>query len=281
MTADDRQPTAARRDIFKAGVGLGTALLLGGSGRLLRPAAAQEAATATAADLCLLTPELMEGPFYVDDPLLRRDVTEGKPGVPLKLRLAVADVNTCAPLANAAVDIWHCDAHGYYSGVSANNPGPDADPALVAAAAQQMFLRGVQLTNEEGIAEFTTIYPGWYQGRTIHIHVKVHVDGAAGGELYEGGHVAHIGQLFFADAISDEVFATAQAYAGRPDNMRTRNDQDGILGGHLDEPGFLIALTPLAEGSVQDGFEGTITFAVDPTATPEPVGFGGGPPPQG
>jgi protocatechuate 3,4-dioxygenase beta subunit len=277
MVDDFTRRPAARRDLLQAGVGVGAALFLVGSGRL-RPAVAQEAATATAADLCLLTPELTEGPFYVEDPLLRQDITEGKPGVPLALRVAVADVKTCAPLANAAVDIWHCDARGYYSGVSANNPGPEADPALAAEAARQRFLRGVQLTNEEGIAEFATIYPGWYRGRTVHIHVKVHVDGAASGEEYEGGHVAHTGQLFFDDAVSDEVFATAPAYAGRPNEQRTRNDNDGILGDHLDEPGFLLALTPLAGGSLADGFAGTITFGVDPIATPEPAGFGGGPP---
>lgn len=252
-----------RRSVLKASA---LALTLAGGGRWLQPAAAQEAATATAADLCLLTPQSTEGPYYIADPLLRQDITDGRAGVPLRLRIGVSDVNTCAPLANAAVDVWHCDAQGYYSGVPSNRPGPESDPALAAEAASQLFLRGVQLTDEEGNVEFTTIYPGWYQGRTIHIHVMVHVEGTVAGDTYEGGHTAHTGQLYFDDATSDEVFATAAAYAGRPNELRTRNDQDGLLGGHADEPGFILSLTPLVAGSLEDGFAGTIVFGVDPTA---------------
>jgi protocatechuate 3,4-dioxygenase beta subunit len=213
---------------------------------------------------------MTEGPYYVAGPLLRRDITEGKSGLPLRLRLGVVEVSdqSCTPLANAAVDVWHCDAQGYYSGVSSNVPGPDANPDLAAQAATQDFLRGVQLTDESGIAEFDTIYPGWYIGRTIHIHVKVHVGGETSGDQYEGGHVAHTGQIFFDDATSDEVFATGEAYAGRPNEMRTRNSDDGILGQHVDEPGFILTLTPLTADSPANGFSGTITFGVDPSATP-------------
>ena len=253
-------------------------MALTGGGRWLRPAAAQDAATATPADLCLLTPELTEGPYYLDDQLLRQDITEGTPGTPLTLRIGVTDITTCAPLANAAVDVWHCDAKGYYSGIAGNRPGPDADPAVIAQAAAQTFLRGVQFTDADGFATFDTIYPGWYQGRTIHIHLLVHVGGAAQNDHYQGGHIAHTGQLFFEDATSDGVFATAEAYAGRPDDLRTRNADDGILGAHADEPGFLIALTPVHEDAPQDGFTGTIVCGVDPTVTPAPTGFGGGPP---
>jgi protocatechuate 3,4-dioxygenase beta subunit len=261
--------SAGRRQILKVGAGA-AALVLAGSGRWLYPAAAQEAATALPQDVCILTPEMTEGPYYVPDPLLRQDITEGKPGLPLRLRLGVVQMSgqTCTPLANAAVDIWHCDAQGYYSGVSSNVPGPDANPDLAAQAASQVFLRGVQLTDENGIAEFETIYPGWYIGRTIHIHVKVHVGGEAAGDQYEGGHVAHTGQIFFDDAISDDVFATHEAYAGRPNEMRTRNTDDGILGRHLDEPGFIVTLTPLDTNSQEGGFIGAITFGVDPNATP-------------
>jgi protocatechuate 3,4-dioxygenase beta subunit len=272
---------ASRRALLKTGA---AALALAGSGRWLHPAAAQDAATATPADLCVLTPELTEGPYYLDDQLLRQDITAGQPGVSLKLRIGVTDIATCVPLANAAVDVWHCDAKGYYSGIAANRPGPDADPAIIAQAATQTFLRGIQLTDADGFAEFDTIYPGWYQGRTIHIHLKVHVGGDEQDDRYQGGHVAHTGQLFFDDAISDRVFATAKAYAGRPDELRTRNADDGILGNHAAEPGFIIALTPVQEDTLADGFTGTIVFGVDPTAAPEPTGFGGGspgPPPNG
>jgi hypothetical protein len=96
---------------------------------------------------------------------------------------------------------------------------------------------------------------------------------------YEGGHVSHTGQIYFEDATSDEVYDTVEAYAGRDNSQRLRNDQDGILGDHADEPGFILSLTPLGADPLVNGFLGEITIGVDPTATPEPVGFGGGPPP--
>jgi protocatechuate 3,4-dioxygenase beta subunit len=231
--------------------------------RLPAPAGAQTEAN-PAADLCLLTPEQTSGPFYLPLELLREDITEGRPGVPLRLRIAVADVNSCALLPDAAVDLWHCDAQGYYSGVGANpGGGATADPE----AATETFLRGIQLTNADGVAEVQTIYPGWYSGRAVHIHVMVHVGGTAAEDAgtYEGGHVAHVGQLYFDDAVSDQVFATGEAYAGRDDARRTRNEQDGILGGHASEPGFMLALTPLGD-ALEDGLLGEITVGVNPNA---------------
>jgi hypothetical protein len=297
-----------------------------GTVRLRWPTAAgaQDAASPTA-EVCVLTPELTEGPYYLPLNLVREDITEGKPGVPLRLRLAVVDVtNDCAPLGNAAVDIWHCDAQGFYSGVS-GNPGGGADPEAGAGAEAGTFLRGIQLTGEDGIAEFDTIYPGWYSGRTVHIHMKVHVGGmsdvfdiatpaatetppsggdsspgrgrlpsrsggawgrvigrgqGSGGEnTYEGGHVAHTGQLFFEDSTSDDVFANGEAYAGRDNAQRLRNDQDGILGDHAAEPGFILALTALGDDPLTAGFVGEIIIGIDPNATPAPEGLGGGSPP--
>jgi hypothetical protein len=117
--------------------------------RARRPTATAKAVQAgpATATTCVLTPELTEGPYYVDDALIRPDISDGKAGVPLKLQIAVQEVAGCSPLANATIEIWHCDARGYYSGVSANNPGPDADPALVAEAAEQMCPHGVQITD--------------------------------------------------------------------------------------------------------------------------------------
>lgn len=275
-----------RRALLTAGAALAM-----GAVRLRLPAAAgaQEAASPVA-DLCLLTPEQTEGPFYLPLNLLRQDITEGKPGLPLRLRVAVADVSSCALLENAAIDIWHCDAQGFYSGVS-GEPGAGASQEAGAGAEAGTFLRGIQLTNADGVAEFETIYPGWYSGRTVHIHMKVHIGGApelleqptpaAETGTYEGGHVSHTGQLYFEDAVSDEVFATAEAYAGRDDAQRVRNDEDGILGEYADEPGFILALTPVVEGDMSQGFLGEITIGVDPEVMPEPAGFGGGPPPDG
>jgi protocatechuate 3,4-dioxygenase beta subunit len=153
---------------------------------------------------CVLTPELTEGPFYVPDEAIRRDIRAGKPGTSLLLSLTVLGASSCKPLANAAVDIWHCDALGVYSGAIANKPGTN-------------FLRGVQRTNAKGIATFQTIYPGWYPGRAVHIHVKVHL----------GGSVVHTGQLFFPAGITTAVYRKQpyRAHGVQPD---TANPADAI-----------------------------------------------------
>jgi len=216
------------------------------------------------ASTCVLTPEMTEGPYYLDLDLIRQNITEDRTGIPLKLQIAVADATACTPIENAAVDIWHCDSHGYYSGVSANMPGPDADQTEVAEAATATFLRGIQLTNADGVAEFETIYPGWYIGRTIHIHLKVHLDGEAG-KTYEGGHTTHTGQLFFDDAVTDKVMLL-EPYADRPDEYRTLNESDGILSDHIEEPGFFVTLSELTEGKIEDGFLATIVIGIDPAA---------------
>jgi hypothetical protein len=150
---------------------------------------------------CVLAPEQTEGPYYVDDAAVRRDVTDGKTGVPLTLRLTVVDASTCKPVRNAAVEIWHCDAAGVYSGVQGDTG---------------MFLRGVQRTDAKGLAIFKTIYPGWYPGRTVHIHAMVHI----------GGNVVHTGQLYFPDAITDAVYKRSP-YSARP-NRNPRNAGDSI-----------------------------------------------------
>ena len=151
---------------------------------------------------CVLTPELTEGPYYIANEKVRRNITEGKPGAPLTLRLTVVDASTCKPIKNAAVDIWHCDATGNYSAFSTPN--------------QRTYLRGVQRTDANGVATFQTIYPGWYAGRAVHIHVKVHV----------GGNVVHTGQFFFSDSFTDAVYRRAP-YTTRP-NRTTRNANDSI-----------------------------------------------------
>ena len=151
---------------------------------------------------CVLAPEQTEGPYYVDDAAVRRNVTEGRPGVPLTLRLTVVNVGSCKPIKRAAVEIWHCDAEGTYSAT-----GAEAD---------ERFLRGVQRTDAKGVAIFKTLYPGWYQGRTVHIHTMVHI----------GGNVVHTGQLYFSDAVTDTVYRRSP-YNGRP-SRTTRNTADTI-----------------------------------------------------
>jgi protocatechuate 3,4-dioxygenase beta subunit len=122
----------------------------------------------------------------------------------LLLHLTLVDASTCRPIKGAAVDIWHTDALGVYSGESVEN------------TVGQTFMRGIQRTNAHGLATFQTVYPGWYRGRTVHIHVKVHL----------GGNVVHTGQLFFRDPLTDAVYRSSP-YTSRP-NRDTRNTNDSI-----------------------------------------------------
>lgn len=159
---------------------------------------------------CVLTPEQMEGPFYLDADLVRSELSEGQPGAPLRLRVQVVSMlDACAPLAGVAVDLWHANAEGRYSGFPGQLGGVDTTG--------QTYCRGVQLTDAMGEVEMTTIYPGWYPGRAVHIHVKVHLDDAT--------YVTS--QLYFADAVSAEVYQTAPYVARGPAD--TPNAADSIL----------------------------------------------------
>jgi protocatechuate 3,4-dioxygenase beta subunit len=198
-----------------------------------------------ATDGLALTPEQEEGPFYVALDKIRKNITLGRPGIPLQLRIKV--VNTAgAPVKGAACDIWQCDATGVYSDESSES------------TVGQTWLRGVQLTDAKGVAEFITIYPGHYQGRTTHIHIKVHT----------GGHVSHTGQILFSDAI------TTQVYAFAPYNTetvaRTYNSQDQV---YTQEQGSksMVKLSRLGT-TVKEGYAGRITLVVDPKATPAAAG---------
>jgi protocatechuate 3,4-dioxygenase beta subunit len=185
------------------------------------------ATTETTVD-CMLSPELTEGPYYIDLDLVRRDLTEGRPGTPLELTVKVVDGESCEPIRDAAVDIWHCDAEGVYSGVQ----GDDGT-----------FLRGIQMTDAGGEAVFATIFPGWYTSRAVHIHVKAHV----------GGTETYTGQLFFDETAIDAAYATEPYSArGEPD---TPNESDSIYGQGGDET----TLTLSPEG---DGYRGTVTLGV-------------------
>lgn len=267
----------SRRSVLVAGAAV---IGAGAVGRGAMSARAQNAVTDATAESapasCVLAAEMTEGPYFLDGDLVRQDITEGIPGVPLKLRIGIQDATACSPLANAAVDIWHCDAQGYYSGISGENPGGGGD-ATTDGNLTTTFLRGIQLTDESGLVEFATIYPGWYTGRTIHIHMKVAVDGEAG-QTYDDGTYVHTGQLFFDDAISDAIYDAHEAYSGRDNAQRTLNGADNILGEHVDEPGYMLELT----GSIEDGYSGIIWVGVDSSATGNDGGGGqggqGGPP---
>jgi protocatechuate 3,4-dioxygenase beta subunit len=179
-------------------------LLLAALGWRSTTAEAGPAGVASGAVACVLTPEQTEGPYYISGEKLRRNITEGRPGVPLLLRVRVVDASTCRPIKGAAVDIWHADAVGVYSGFGAGRRSRTA-------------MRGVQRTDRAGLARFRSVYPGWYQGRTVHIHVRVHV----------AGNVIHTGQLYFPDSVTDKVFRR-KPYSRRP-RRTTRNLNDFVF----------------------------------------------------
>ncbi len=195
---------------------------------------------------CAVTPEETEGPYYFDADKIRSDIREDREGTRLRLALRVRDAASCEPIPDAVVDIWHADGGGAYSGfdggAGAAGGGAPGPPGGGGGGAQTdtRYLRGAQVTNREGIVDFTTIYPGWYQGRTVHIHAKVHLDTTT----------VLTTQLYFDDGLSDEVFA-ARPYSERGTRDR-RNDSDGIFDAAL-------VLTTKADG---DGVRGVMTFDV-------------------
>ncbi len=243
------------------------ALTAGGS--IAPPWARRAAAQAglIGANVCALTPEVTEGPYYIDPKLLRADIREDRVGVPLDLAMQVVDA-ACQPIPGARVDVWHCDAKGDYSGFATQ--GSD----IVADTSAQTFLRGTQLADERGIARFTTIYPGWYRGRTTHIHFKVFI----------GERTVLTGQMFFPDALSEYVYLNDPDYK-RDSSRDTINARDGIA-------------RQAGEGSYaavreqEKGYEAELVIGVDPAAESRDVGMPGGrrgpgggrppgPPPEG
>ena len=215
-------PMTRRRALQWAG-GLGFAALVSACTGESGTSGTTVATDAAAAPDCVLMPELTEGPYYLDLDLVRRDITEGRPGLPLDLRVDVVDADACEPIEGAAVDIWHCDAGGVYSGVE--------------GAEGEAFCRGVQLTDAEGAAAFRTVFPGWYSSRAVHIHVKVSAD---------GGQV-HTGQLFFDPEATSTVYAM-EPYAERGE-QDVPNESDGIYA----EGGSVTVVAVTVDGESSSG----------------------------
>jgi protocatechuate 3,4-dioxygenase beta subunit len=171
-----------------------------------RPAAQ----AAASPKVCILTPEAAQGPFYFDPKLVRTGIAEGRPGAPLALTLQVVEAENCASLKAARVDVWHSDALGVYSGYARQATG---------STEGETFLRGTQFTDADGAVRFTTIYPGWYPGRTPHIHFKVILDDK---DLVTG-------QLYFPDTVSERIYATLSPYRERKAERDTFNANDFIF----------------------------------------------------
>lgn len=210
-----------------------------------RAAGAQGQTPSASPSPCVVRPAQTEGPYFVDELLhradLRTDPTDGtiKPGAPLDLTIVVSHLagERCQALAGVQVDVWQCDHLGVYSDVQ--------DPSF--STVGKKFLRGYQVTDDQGRARFTTIYPGWYRGRTVHIHFKVR------SPANQRPGFEFTSQLYFDDALTDRVYAAAP-YAGRGPRT-TRNAADGIYrrgGGQL-----LLAVVP--QGG---GYAGTFQVAL-------------------
>lgn len=165
--------------------------------------------------VCVFRPEQTEGPYFVDERLHRSDIRsdpatgEVKPGVPLALTVVLSRVGPgrCEPLSRAQVDLWHCDALGIYSDVK--------DPSFNTIG--QKFLRGYQFTDSQGKARFLTIYPGWYYGRTVHMHIKFRI-WTETKKAFE-----FTSQMYFEDSLSDRIYL-GQPYAAQ--GKRTARNQD-------------------------------------------------------
>ena len=202
---------------------------------------AQEPAT-SAAELaevtqptCDVTPQQRGGPYYFDVGQVRRDITEGRPGTPLLVALRLVEAGSCAPIRDAVVDIWHPDAAGQYSGY--RGQGDDGTDT-----SGETFLRGMQITDANGLVEFETIYPGWYPGRTAHIHFKAHTD--------ERTFVTS--QMYFPDDITDVIYL-AEPYSARGPRSTTNDNDTLFIGdsanrtllGHVTQngDGYVVSLT--------------------------------------
>jgi protocatechuate 3,4-dioxygenase beta subunit len=224
------QPTTAARQATASGADATptinreaqTAVSVGNNPTAAAQNATVAAANATTLPACIVRPALTEGPYFVDEKLNRSDIRSDpadntvKEGAPLNLTVRVSQINgtspdACTPLAKAQVDIWHCDALGVYSDASDPNFG---------STRGKKFLRGYQVTDGNGQAQFTTIYPGWYQGRAVHIHFKIRTPAA--NKSYD-----FTSQWFFDDALSLQVYAQAP-YATKGTRGIMKNSSDGI-----------------------------------------------------
>ena len=268
---------------------------------------------ASAATPMKLTPEQEVGPFYLADEMIRTDIAEDRQGIPLRLRLVVLDSRSGAALKAAAIDLWHCDALGLYSGFTemhlgpppgGRSGGPGGPPPLpgerpggleggyegpphdghgppqMHATDKLTFLRGIQMTDGDGAVTFQTIFPGFYDGRTNHVHFKVRLDGHREGKTYAAGHTSHVGQVFFPEDLNVKLMAHGP-YAQHKIH-RTTAAEDGIFNGQHGSA-CVATLVAAETDRPEAGFRAELRVSVDPTATPKPVGGMGGPggPPPG
>ncbi|KAL3258405.1 hypothetical protein ABHI18_006082 [Aspergillus niger] len=213
--------------------------------------------------VCILAPEGEVGPFWVKGELIRHDVSDGEPGVPLFMDGQFIDINTCQPIQDLYWDVWNCNATGVYSGVQSSMNGNGNDSSNL----DKTFLRGIQKTDSDGVAGFKTVFPGHYSGRATHVHVIAHVGAQVlANNTLTGGHIPHIGQLFFDQDLISQVEAT---YPYNTNTVSiTENADDHVVQVETEDsnsdPFFEYALLG---DSIADGVFGWITLGVNVTAS--------------
>jgi protocatechuate 3,4-dioxygenase beta subunit len=281
----NRYPVFTRRRFIQSSFGIAATLKLHG---LPQPK-----------DVCRLSAQQEIGPYYIPGELLRSDIVEGRAGVPLSLRIVLLNSRTCAPAPNAAIDLWHCDAVGLYSGFTKQRPmgpppgrdggppgppgpdfgpdslddgpggpGPMGQPPEHAPTDKLTFLRGVQFTGADGSVGFRTVFPGFYMGRTNHIHFKVRVGGHASGKSYEAGHTSYVGQIFFPEEVTAELMQH-DPYR-RHKIHRTTQAEDRVFGEQHGELS-IASLRPLHPEHAAAGLAAEIVTSFDPEAAGETV----------
>lgn len=235
----DERPKLMNRRVALELLGAGALVTAGCGGETPTSPSSMTTTTATTASAgtpaatasCAVTPTETVGPYPSLADYVRRNITEGKPGLPLALTITVVNASSgCAPVANAAVEIWQCDHQGVYSEYGSGRG--------------QTFLRGIQVTDAQGQVTFETVYPGWYQGRATHIHVEVTLNGRS----------IKVTQIAFPEGVTAEVYRTG-VYAANGQNTTT-NTRDGIFADSLAQE--MITLS----GSAASGFAGTFTVGV-------------------
>lgn len=210
MTTPDL-PAISRRQALSGFAG--AAIVAPFASPTLAQTAQQPALTLISNSICSLTPQSAEGPYYFDPALERADIRGDRAGVPLRLAFQVVSAADCRPLPGARVDIWHADATGHYSGYPRQGDGRDA------TTEGQAFLRGTQFADDSGLVTFQSIYPGWYPGRTVHVHFKIFLD----------ERTILTGQGYFPDTLSEPLFASNAPYNTRTRQRAPMNEEDRLL----------------------------------------------------
>ncbi|KAI0129986.1 putative extracellular dioxygenase [Xylariales sp. AK1849] len=224
---------------------------------------------------CILQPHATEGPYWVSGELVRQDITDDEPGVPLTFDVQLIDTTTCEPLADVALEAWYCNSTGVYGGVSARNNGNSNDQSNLYNTA----LRGIQYSDEDGIATFDAIMPGHYTGRAVHIHIMAHIGAKtlANGTI-AGGHIAQVGQLFFDQTLNQAVNEIAPYSNNKQSFMK--NSQDSIAAQEAATSDPFMNYVYLGT-SVEDGVFGWASVGLNPNTvlTARPAGHYSGPAP--